>query len=351
MAVEGWPKRWTRRSMTAPQARVLGRVVIAGSGAFLPGDPIDNRSYLEGRSFPTSAEWIEKHTGIRHRHHAKPGTATSDLAAEAARVALESAEVDPVDVERILLCTTTGDWTSPAAASRVQSLLGAECPAVDLQAACASWVYGLDAGIRLVLSGLDRVLVIGADVKSRFVGRADHRLGPVFADGAGAVLLRPAKGGGGFLQIELYCDGSKAENLVTPAGGSALPATQETVEADLHTSRMAIPGSEIRDHAAFLMSELARQVCDQEGIGIEEVDFVVPHQANAAVVDHLSRHLDLSAERVVMTIDRTANIVSGTLPFAFDDLRRSGQLSSGNLVLFVTAGGGYAGGAALYEVP
>ena len=345
------PAKWNDIDITRTQARDGWPVRIAGTGGYLPGVPIANSTYLEGRNFPTTAEWIEEHTGVEHRHHAGDDTATSDLAAEAARGALAAAGIEPSMVERIILCTTTGDWTSPAAASRVQHLLGAQCPAVDVQAACASWIFGLDMAIRLVATGLRNVLVIGADVKSRFVSSDDHRLGPVLADGAGAVVLDRHEGTGGFLQVELYTDGSKVGNLFTPAGGSAMPASAETVAQQLHATQLAIAGSEIKEHASFVMAELSRQVCRQEGIEPSDVDWLVPHQANAAILRHLSRELEIDPARIANTIARAGNIVAGTLPFSLDDLIRRGEIEPGQLILLVTAGAGYAGGVALYEVP
>ena len=228
----------------------------------------------------------------------------------------------------------------------VQHLLGAQCPAVDVQAACASWIFGLDMAIRLVATGLRNVLVIGADVKSRFVSSDDHRLGPVLADGAGAVVLDRHEGTGGFLQVELYTDGSKVGNLFTPAGGSAMPASAETVAQQLHATQLAIAGSEIKEHVSFVMAELSRQVCRQEGIEPSDVDWLVPHQANAAILRHLSRELEIDPARIANTIARAGNIVAGTLPFSLDDLIRRGEIEPGQLILLVTAGAGYAGGVA-----
>ncbi|MBA3523699.1 MAG: hypothetical protein H0T85_03935, partial [Geodermatophilaceae bacterium] len=229
-----------RRESGAP----LG-VRIAGSGRYLPGPEITNEELLARTGLATTADWVREHTGIRARHYAADHEATSDLAAEAARLALADAGIAAHEVGRILLCTTTGDWTSPAAANRVQYLLGAQCPAVDVQSACASWLYGLDMGARMVATGLRNVLVIGADVKSRFLRQGDHRLGPVMGDGAGAVLLDAHRGPGGFTQIELYADGSKYAHLITPAGGSAMPASAQTVADDMHTVQLGIPGGVI----------------------------------------------------------------------------------------------------------
>lgn len=200
---------------------------ILGTGAFLPGEPVDNDAIV--RLLPaavTTADWIEQHTGIHERHYAVTEEATSDLAARAGQQALAAAGIDPADLDHIILCTTTSDWTSPAAASRVQALLGASCPAEDKQVACASWLFGLDHAARLCATGNEAVLVIGADVKSRFVAPDDYRLRPVLADGAAAIILGPGPDdGSGLRAVHLMTDGRHALNMYTPAGGSAMPAS------------------------------------------------------------------------------------------------------------------------------
>lgn len=342
---------WSGERMTRRQSRPHWGVAFAGSGSYLPGRPITNDELLARTGLATTSQWVREHTGIEQRHYADAGQATSDLAAEAVRRALADARVDVLDVSRILLCTTTGDWQSPAAANRVQHLLGAQCPVLDIQTACASWIFGLDLAARLVVSGLDNVVVVGADVKSRFLRRGDFRLGPVMADGAGAVVVTAYAGPAGLQQLELYSEGSKTANLITPAGGSALPASQETVEADLHTVQMGIPGGVMKEHAVFAMARLTEQLCDQQGISTEDVDWIVPHQANGAIVAALVREMGLPVERFVNTIAQAGNTVSATLPHAYDTAAREGRFRPGDTIVLTTAGAGYSAGAALYVVP
>ncbi|MBA3248806.1 MAG: ketoacyl-ACP synthase III [Geodermatophilaceae bacterium] len=342
---------WSGELMTRRQSRSQWGVAFAGSGGYLPGRGITNDDLLARTGLATTSQWVREHTGIEQRHYADAGQATSDLAAEAVRRALADSGVDILEVSRILLCTTTGDWTSPAAANRVQYLLGGQCPVLDIQTACASWIFGLDLGARMIVSGLDNVVVVGADVKSRFLRRGDFRLGPVMADGAGAVLLSAYDGPDGLQQLELYSDGSKTANLITPAGGSALPASAETVAADLHTVQLGVPGGVIKEHAVFAMARLTEQVCAQQGITPAEVDWIVPHQANGAIVTALVRELDLPAERFVNTIAHSGNTVAATLPYAYDFAARSGRFRPGDRIVLTTAGAGYSAGAALYVVP
>ncbi len=342
---------WCGDTITRRQTPARLGVRITGSGGYLPGPGIDNDELLASTGLATTADWVREHTGIQRRHYAGPGEATSDLATAAIRLALDDAGLDVGEISRILLCTTTGDWTSPAAANRVQYLLGAQCPVVDVQSACASWIYGLDMGARMVATGLRHVVVAGADVKSRFIRRGDHRLGPVLADGAGAVVLDSHDGPGGLQQIELYADGSKTGHLITPAGGSALPATHETVERDLHTVELGIPGGVIKQHAVTGMSRLTEQVCAQQGITVSELDWLIPHQANGAILTALTKELGLPPGKVVNTIRHSGNIVAATLPYAYDQVARAGRLRPGDTIAFTTAGAGYSAGAALYEVP
>lgn len=346
-----WPSTWAGTHLTRRQGMEHWGVAITGTGSALPGPPLTNDDLLASHPLPTTAEWIESHTGIVARHHAAAGVATSDIAAAAAAAAIEAAGIAPTDVGRIILGTTTGDWTSPAAANRVQELIGAQCPAIDVQTACSSWIFALDQGARLVATGVRNVLVIGADVKSRFVRTDDHRLFPVLADGAGAVVADAWGGAGGLLQLELYSDGSMAPNLLTPAGGSAIPASVESVEADLHSTRMTIEGRQIKAHAAWMLSAIARQVLDQEGVGVDDVDWFVPHQANRAIMIALADELAVPRAKMVSVIEHTGNIVAATLPYALDVATRDGRFRPGDLVLMTTGGAGYSAGAALYRIP
>lgn len=346
-----WPRAWDGERLTRRQGMARWGVAITGSGGALPGAPVTNDALLDRYPLPTTSDWIETHTGIIQRHHAPDDEATSDVAAAAALRAIEAAGIAPTDVGRIILGTTTGDWTSPAAANRVQQLIGAQCPAIDVQTACSSWMFAFEQGARLVATGVRNVLVVGADVKSRFVRSDDHRLFPVLADGAGAVVLDTWDGDGGLLQVELYTDGACAPNLLTPAGGSALPASIETVEGDLHSTRMTIPGGEVKAHAAWMLAGIARQVLEQEGVGLDDVDWFIPHQANLAIMRALCDELGMPHDKLVSVIERTGNIVAATLPFAFDAARRDGRIQPGDLVLFTTGGAGYSAGAALYRVP
>ena len=336
--------------MESRSKRIPQGVHILGTGGFLPAEPISNESLIKEYNLDSTPQWIEEHIGIQSRHFATDGIATSDLAAEAARRALQDAGLSAADLDHILLCTTTGDWTSPASANRVQHLIGASCPAEDKQSACASFLFGLDHGIRLAATGASYVLVIGADIKSRFVRPTDRRLFPIFADGAGAVILRNGVESGGILACELWSDGARAQNLYTPAGGSALPASAETVSQGLHAVHMTVDGHTIFADAVEAMSRLSRKACDVAGVNIEEIDCFIPHQANLKIMRTVAAELGIPLQKVMVTIQYTGNTTSGTIPFALDAARREGRICAGSLVLLAAAGAGYSGGAALLRM-
>ena len=336
---------------TAPHGMRRWGVRVVGTGGHLPGPPITNGEVIDRFGIDTTDSWLRDNVGVVSRHWAPEGTATSDMAVAAAREALAAAAIGPGDLDRIILCSTTGDWTSPATACRVQERLGASCPAEDKQTACSSFLYGLEHGARLVATGLRHVLVIGADCKSRFVGRGDRALLPILADGARAVVLGTHTGGGGLLECELWSDGRYLTHMYTPAGGSACPASHDTVAAGLHTTRMLVPGRRIVEDAVAAMVGLGRQVCSQSGVDPGDVDVLIPHQANLRIMRRVAQALAIPDERVVVTTHDTGNIVSASVPFGLDRARREGRLRPGALVLMVVAGAGYSGGAALYEVP
>lgn len=324
-------------------------VKIAGTGSFLPGDAITNAELLEKFPIDTTDKWIRENLGIKERHFAKPGLAASHLGYEAGKLAIEKAGIHPKDLDRILFCSSTPDWTSPAAASNVQALLGADCPAEDKQVACSSFLFGLDHGLRLIATGLKHVLVIGSDVKSRFTKEDDMRLLPIFADGAGAVVLSACEKGEGFLFCELWTDGTKVNNIITPAGGSAMPASMDTVKRNLHTVQMNVDGKEIFNDAIDAMTKLSLQVCEEVGISSSDIDLFIPHQANLGIMKAVANNLNIPLEKTVITIGETANIVSATLPYSLDFAYRQNLIKKGMHILLVTAGAGYSAGATIYK--
>jgi 3-oxoacyl-[acyl-carrier-protein] synthase-3 len=327
-------------------------VKIIGFGAHLPGEPITNEELKSRFSFEFDPVKHAAVTGITQRHWASKEFATSHIAAEAGKQALERAGIKASQLSRIILGTQTPDYVNTAASCNVQQILGATCPVGDTTASCSSFMYALDFGIRLVATGMEYVLVIGADLKSRSVRRSDPIFLPIFADGAGAVLLaRSEVPGEGFLDIQLWADGSGIQKLYVPAGGSAMPASHETIDADLHGTVMNMTGRELAENAAGKMADLAREVCDNCNITIAEVDVFVPHQANYYIMRKAAESLQLPLEKMEVSINRVGNCIAGTIPITLNQAYESGKLTPGATVLLTAAGAGYTGGAAIYKVP
>lgn len=326
-------------------------VKIIGFGAFMPGPPITNQQLKEKLGFDFDTAKHEAITGIKSRHLGDSDIATSNIAAAAGKQALERAGILPSQLSRIIVGTSSADYPNIPASCTVQQLLGATCPVGDVPAACASFLYALDYGIRLVATGCEYVLVIGADMKSRFTRKSDALFLPIFSDGAGAVLLTKCPPDVGFLGIELWADGSGLKNLYVPAGGSAMPASHETVAADLHGTVMNMSGKELAEGAATAMTELSKMVCHTTKTDINDIDVFVPHQANLYIIKKTAEMLSVPMEKVEISIDHAGNCIAGTVPITLNQAYEKGKLKPGTLVLLTAAGAGYTGGAALYKVP
>lgn len=326
--------------------------VFKGYGAHLPGEPISNKELQERHGVAFNVEKHEATTGILARHWAAPGQATSHLAAAAGEMALLGAGIGANALDRIILGTSSPDHTNLAAACRVQHLLGATCPASDITAACAGFIYALEQAWQLVRNGAAHVLVIGADTKSRFIRVNDPVFGPIFSDGAGAVLLSgTGRRDEGILDILLWADGSGFETLYVPAGGSMMPATRQTVEGNLHGTLATLPGKELALGAAAKMAELGRELLERNGLKPADVDVFIPHQANYYIMKRIAEALGVAEEKMESVIHRTGNCIAGTVPVALQQAHAQGRLQPGALVLLVAAGAGYSGGAVLYKVP
>jgi 3-oxoacyl-[acyl-carrier-protein] synthase-3 len=298
----------------------------------------------------TSNEWILERTGIRERHIADPDTATSDLAAEAARAALAQRGIEASELDAILVCTVTPDMMFPSTACIVQDRIGAKGAwGFDLVAACSSFLYGLTTAAHLVAAGSHRkVLVIGADTMSRIVDYTDRATCVLFGDGAGAMLVEPSEHDSlGFVDFLNEIDGSGGEYLKMPAGGSRLPASHETVEKRLHYVHQ--DGQQVFKFAVRRMYEVCRDLMERNGLSARDVGLLIPHQANARIIYATAERLGLKPEQVVLNIDRYGNTTSGTIPLATQDALEAGRLKKGDLVLFAAVGAGFTVGASLWR--
>lgn len=316
---------------------------IAGLGVSIPERILTNRD-LE-KMVDTSDEWIVTRTGIRERHIAGEGTASSDLAVEAGQQALADAGLSPGDVDLIIVATATPDMLFPATACLVQDRLGASrAAAFDLEAACSGFIYGLTVGSQFIRTGTcENVLVIGAEILSRVLNWQDRSTCVLLGDGAGAAVLRPAAPGQGILGSYLGADGSGGALLMVPAGGSRLPASAETVATGQHY--MYMNGAEVFKFAVRIMGDAAERVLGTCGLGFADVDWYVPHQANYRIIEASARRFGLPMEKVIVNLDRYGNTSAASIPIALWESVREGKVRSGDVVLAVAFGSGLTWGA------
>ncbi|UCF31705.1 MAG: ketoacyl-ACP synthase III [bacterium] len=322
------------------------RTSIAGTGSYLPDRVLTNAD-LE-KMVDTTDEWILSRTGISERRIAAPEQATSDLAIEAGRMALEMAGLEGGEIDLIIVATLTPDYLFPSTAGLVQRALGAHrAAAFDLEAACTGFIYALAIGDLFVSSGkYSRVLVIGAEVLSRFLDWEDRNTCVLFGDGAGAAVLVPSEDGiRGIVSTHLHNDGRMAELLHAPAGGSRRPTDAEALAQKLYTVKMQ--GNEVFKIAVTKLSDVVDEILDANGLKEEDVDFLVPHQANLRIIKATARKLRLPMDKVIVTVDRHGNTSAASVPLALDEAVRSNRIRSGDTVLLEAFGGGLTWGGAL----
>ncbi len=329
----------------------MRKVKISALGCYVPERVLTNHD-LE-KMVKTSDEWILTRTGIAERHIADPGIATSDLAVEAARRALDQRGIDAAELNAILVCTVTPDMFFPSTACLVQNRLGAKGAwGFDLIAACSGFLYGLTTGAHLVAAGThEKVLVIGSDTMSRIIDYTDRNTCVLFGDAAGAMLIEPvdAQDGPeiGFLDFLGEIDGSGGDYLKMPAGGSRIPASVESVEKRLHYVHQE--GQQVFKYAVRKMYEVCSQLLDRNGLSAKDVAMLIPHQANRRIISATVERLGLPCDRVIINIDRYGNTTAGTIPLATRDAIETGRLKKGDLVLFAAVGAGYTAGASLWR--
>jgi 3-oxoacyl-[acyl-carrier-protein] synthase-3 len=326
----------------------LLKVKISALGCYTPPRLLTN-SDLE-KMVETSNQWILERTGIVQRHIADPEVATSDLAVEAARAALDQRGITASDLDALLVCTVTPDMMFPSTACLVQHRLGAaNVWGFDLIAACSSFLYGLTVGAHLVGGGSHRkVLVIGADTMSRIIDYTDRSTCILFGDGAGAMLLEPSEDERlGLIDFMNEIDGSGAEFLKMPAGGSRLPPSHETVDKRLHYVHQ--DGANVFKYAVRKMYETCRDLLARNGMTGQDVDTLICHQANRRIITATSDRLGMPREKVIINIEQYGNTTSGTLPLATRDAIAAGKLKKGDVVLFAAVGAGFTVGASLWR--
>jgi len=327
------------------------KVKISALGCYVPERVLTNQD-ME-KMVETTDEWILTRTGIAERHIAAPEVATSDLAVEAARRALEQRGLNAAELNAILVCTVTPDMFFPSTACLVQDRLGAKGAwGFDLIAACSGFIYGLTTAAHLVGAGThEKVLVIGSDTMSRIIDYTDRNTCILFGDGAGAMLVEPLEPHEdqrlGFLDFLGEIDGSGGDYLKMPAGGSRMPASVESVEKRLHYVHQ--DGQQVFKYAVRKMYEVCNQILERNGLSAKDVAVLIPHQANRRIITATAERLGLACDKVIINIDRYGNTTAGTIPLATRDAIESGRLKKGDLVLFSVVGAGYTVGASLWR--
>ncbi|MFI8666791.1 3-oxoacyl-ACP synthase [Erythrobacter sp. SAORIC-644] len=316
------------------------RSVITGTGSALPANCVSNADLAE--RVDTSDEWIVERTGIRQRYIAGEGETTSTLAIDASRKALAAAGVDADEIGLIILATATPDHTFPATATQVQAALGCGGGvAFDVQAVCSGFLYALATADSLLRTGMaKKALVIGSETFSRILDWDDRTTCVLFGDGAGAIVLEAkdvAEDGPGILASRLHAEGAHKDMLYVDGG----PSTTGTV------GKLRMKGREVFRHAVVNLADVLREVLEETGMNAADIDWVVPHQANARILDATARKLDLPSEKVVVTVDRHANTSAASVPLALDTAVQDGRIKQGDLVMFEAMGGGFTWGASL----
>ena len=330
---------------------MIKRSIVAGCGSYLPERVVTNGELAE--RVDTSDEWIVARTGIRQRHIAAEGEVTSDLAFLAAERALEHAGIPASDLDLLVLATTTPDQTFPATATKVQHRLGMiNGAAFDVQAVCSGFVYGLAVADNFIKVGQAKtVVLIGAETFSRLLDWQDRGTCVLFGDGAGAIVLRAAENGEdedefgetghnrgrGVLSTHIYSDGSTSDLLYVDGG----PSSTQTV------GHVRMNGREVFRHAVTNLAEIVHESLEANGLAADDIDWLVPHQANKRILDSTAKKLGLPADKIVVTVERHANTSAASIPLALDEALKDGRIKTGDLVLLEAMGGGLTWGAGL----
>lgn len=321
----------------------LRSVGIIGTGSYVPENKVTN--FDMEKIVDTSDEWIRTRTGIGARHFAAENETTSDMATKAAIKALEDAGVTADEIDMIIVGTITPDMMFPSTACLVQSKLGISgCAAFDLETACSGFIYGAEVARNFIAAGTyNKILVIGAEKMSSILNFEDRKTCVLFGDGAGAAVLAPVEDGKGILSSELGADGSKGMVLKVDAGGSKMPATAQTVADNLHYVTM--DGSEVFKFAVRIMGSASERVIEKAGLTLDDIDFLVPHQANMRIIASAAKKLKLPMDKVHVNLTEFGNMSAASVPVALDEALRAGKIKAGDKTVLVGFGGGLTWGA------
>jgi len=317
---------------------------IAGIGTYVPEKVLTNFD-LE-KIIETSDEWIRTRSGIKERRIADKDVATSDVAVVAAKRAIKSAGIAPDDIEAIILGTALPDMSFPSTACLVQNQIGArKVISFDISAGCSGFIYGLHIADSFIKSGYDNVLVIGTETLSKITDYTDRATCFLFGDGAGAVILKKSKDESGIISSYFAADGSDWQLLYLPAGGSRIPSTHESVEKRLHYLKMA--GNEVFKIAVRAMFEAASETLKKANVSSQEVNLLIPHQANIRIIEATAKRLKLPMDKIFLNLDKYGNTSAASIPITLDEAIKVGRIKKGDLIMLVAFGAGFTWGAIL----
>lgn len=324
--------------------QLVRNVRISGTGSYVP-ETIYTNEYLETIS-PTSAQWVVDNLGIKERHIASPDQFTSDLATQAALLAIENAGLTPSDIDLIIVATATPDRLAPSTACIVQDKIQAyNAVAFDLSAVCSGFLFSMSTAAQYIATGIyNNALVIGADTFSKIIDW-NRRDCVFFGDGAGAAVLTHAENDHGFLAFRLYSDGRGKWNFTIPGGGSEFPLSSENVDSGKRYFQMV--GKAVYETGVKVLPKAINQVLEDTGLSISDVDYLIPHQPSIRILKDTADIIGLPFEKVMTNMDHYANTSGGTIPILLDEVNRAGNLTPGKLILFAAVGSGWTYGASL----
>lgn len=343
--IPGPPDQARRAQVVRPRPTDLA-IGVLGTGGFVPPGVRTNEEVAAGCG--ATPEWIVERTGVRERRTVEGGKAASDLAAEAVRAALESARLDPAQLDLLVLATSTPDELGPSTACRVQALLGARrAVALDVSAACAGWLFGTRVAVDWLRAGTGEqyAAVVGVETYSPFLNPTDRATAVLFGDGAAATVLGPVSDGAGFGRIQLGSNGERAGDVLIPAGGSRQPASQDTLRAKRHTIHM--DGKAVRDFIIDIFPRAAAQALDSAGLTTDDIDLVVAHQPNPVLLRKACIDAGFDADRLIVVGDLVGNIGAGSVPYSLAHAQRTGRVRPGDRILIVSFGAGVTWGSTI----
>lgn len=313
--------------------------IIIGCGLYLPKKVLTNADIVEMLDGNTSDEWIVSRTGITERHIAEDDEYSSDMALNASLEAIKDANIDPKDIDLIVICTTTPDNTFPSTATKVQRGLGANSAvAFDVQAVCAGFIYGIHIVDSMMKSGnYNTALLVGVDKMSSILDFSDRSTSILFGDGAGAVILQKDNSESGILGSIICSDGRYTDILCTDGG----------VSSTQNAGVIKMSGPEVFKHATQKLTEISKQILDEVNMKISDVDYFIPHQANVRIIDYVASKLSIEDVKVVRTVDKHANCSAASIPLALAELKKSGKLKKGDIILMAAIGAGITWGASI----